>query len=311
MNGTPFALLAASLASISPSVAEAEVSAAPANEIVVTAQRSGAPMWTIDTPSGTVILVGEIQAVPKSTPWKPDLLEEAARESDRIILRAMPKFSAGDVLRLIFAGGRFTKLPDKSVAGDYLDPEQRTRLATLEEQFDVDYNRRSFLMSAFDLLARRLDFDDETIDDATEVVAKAAKRADIPIQRPERMRGEDLLDDLAEADPASHIPCLEAAMTATEAGPAIIEARGQAWRSFSIPAVMSNPLEMALGSCWPWADDDLGEEIRSQWIGMIAEAAKQPGTTLSVVPLRVLAETGGVLDGLEEQGFVIYGPKWR
>lgn len=281
------------------------------NQIVVTAQRSGAPMWTIDTPTGTVILVGEIRAVPKSTPWQPERLREAAGEASRVILRAAPKFSPGDVLRLIFRGGRFTKLPDGTVAADYLTAEQRARLAVLEAEYDVDYDRRSFLMSAFDLLARRLDFDNDTIDDATDVVRKAADRADVPIMRPDRFRGEDLLDNLAEAQPASHIACVNAAMAATEAGQGIIEKRGDDWRKFDVPSVMANPLEIALGTCWPWADEDLGDEIRDQWTGMIAVAAQDSGVTLAVVPLRVLAERDGVLDQLEARGFPIGGPDWR
>lgn len=281
------------------------------NAIVVTAQRSGAPMWTIDTPTGTIILVGEIRAVPKSTPWQPDRLMEATAGANRVILRAAPKFSPGDVFRLIFSGGRITKLPDKTVAAQYLTAAQRARLAALEAEYDVDYDRRSFLMSSFDLLARRLDFDDETTDEATEVVRKAAGRADVPVTRPERFRGEDLLDDLADAEPASHIACLEAAMTATEAGQGIIEARGNDWRRFDVPAVMANPLEIALGTCWPWADDELGAEIRDQWTGMIADAADGEGVTLAVVPLRVLAEPDGVLDQLEGRGFDISGPQWR
>lgn len=281
------------------------------NQIVVTAQRSGAPMWTIETDTGTIILVGEIRAVPKSTPWQPDRLKEATQEASRVIIRARPKFSPGDVFRLIFRGGRFTKLPDDSVAGDYLSGEQRARLAALEEEHDIDYDRRSFLMTGFDLLARRLDFDDDTTDDATDVVRKAARRADVPITRPERFRGEDLLDNLADAPPASHIPCLEAAMSATEQGQAIIEARGNDWRKFDVPAVMENPLEVALGTCWPWADPDLGEEMRGQWVGMIAQASTSEGVTLAVVPLRVLAEPEGVLDSLDAQGFVIGGPDWR
>ncbi|AWW73484.1 TraB/GumN family protein [Erythrobacter sp. KY5] len=268
-------------------------------------------MWFIETPTGTVILVGEIRAVPKSTPWFPDRLEEATEEADRVIIRARPKFSPGDVLRLIFRGGSFTKLPDGSVAADYLDAAQRARLAALEAEYDKDYDRGSFLMTSFDLLARRLDFDDETTDDATEVVKDAADDADIPIIRPERFRGEDLLDNLAEADPRSHIPCLEAAMSATEAGPDIIEKRGADWRRYDVPAVMENPLEIALGQCWPWADDELGEEIRGQWVSMIADASEQSGVTVAVVPLRVLAETDGVLDQLEAQGFPIGGPNWR
>jgi len=268
-------------------------------------------MWTIDTDTGTIILVGEIRAVPKSTPWQPDRLKEATSEAQRVMIRARPKFSPGDFFRLIFRGGKFTKLPDKTVAGDYLDPDQRARLAALETQYDRDYDRGSFLMTSFDLLARRIDFDDETTDDATDVVKKAARKADIPIQRPERFRGEDLLDDLADAPPESHIPCLEATMSAAEAGPGIIDQRGADWRKFDVPAVMANPLEIALGKCWPWADEELGEDIRGQWTGMIEQAAAADGVTLAVVPLRVLAEDQGVLDQLETRGYVIFGPDWR
>lgn len=305
-----FAAASIAAAALWPAAAVSQMSSSD-NEIVVTAKRSGAPMWTIDTPSGTVLLVGEIAGVPKITPWQPDMLEEAAGEADRIILRAPPKFSAGDIFRIIFAGGRITKLPDGTTAARYLSSEQRARLARLETRYDIDYDRRSFLMTSFDLLARRLDFDDDTTKDPTEIVQKAAKRADIPVTRPERFRGEDLLDDLAEAEPESHIPCLEAAMAATEVGQSIIEARGEAWRSFKVRAVMNNPLEVALGTCWPWADDDLGTEIRDQWTGMIAGAAQETGVTLAVVPLRVLAEGGGVLDQLEQRGFDVYGPDWR
>ncbi|WP_337661316.1 TraB/GumN family protein [Erythrobacter sp. Alg231-14] len=294
----------------SPAAAQSDTTPTQ-NQIVVTAQRSGAPMWTIETPTGTIILVGEIAAVPESTPWQPDRLEEATAEAQQVILRARPKFSPGDVFRLIFRGGRFTKLPDGRVAADYLNADQRARLAALEAEYDIDYDRRSFLMTGFDLLARRLDFDDDTTKDATDVVRKAADRADVPIDRPERFRGEDLLDNLADADPASHIPCLEAAMSATEQGQAIIEARGNDWRRFDVPAVMDNPLEVALGTCWPWADPDLGEEIRGQWVSMIADAANADGVTLAVVPLRVLAEQDGVLDQLEARDFPIGGPDWR
>ncbi|MEO1047762.1 MAG: TraB/GumN family protein, partial [Pseudomonadota bacterium] len=204
------------------------------------------------------------------------------------------------------------KLPDKTVAGDYLDTAQRARLAALEEQYDKNYDRGSFLITSFNLLARQLDFDDDTLsDDATDIVRKAAKKADIPIIRPKRFRGEDLLDDLSEADPASHIPCLEAAMTATEAGPEIIERRGRDWTKFDVVGVMQNPLEIALGTCWPWADPEVGTQIRDQWTGMITEASAQNGVSVAVVPLRLLAEEDGVLDQLDAQDFLISGPEWR
>jgi uncharacterized protein YbaP (TraB family) len=289
----------------------AQESAPEENAIVVTAQRSGAPMWTIDTPTGTIILVGEIRAIPKSVSWEPARLEEATRQADRVILGARPKVSPGDVFRLIFSGGKFTKLPDKTVASQYLSPDQWARLQVLGKAHDEDYSRSSFLLTAFQLLSKELRFNRDTGDDTTDVVKKAADKADVPTTRAATLRGEDLLDNLAEAPPETHIPCLTEAMEALEAGPEIVEKRGTDWRRYDIRAVMANPLEQALGKCWPWADEQVGGELRGIWVERITEASTAKGTTLAVVPLRVLAEDGGVLDQLDARGFDIAGPVWK
>ncbi|MCV0382765.1 MAG: TraB/GumN family protein [Erythrobacter sp.] len=268
-------------------------------------------MWTVETPSGVVLLVGEIAAVPKATDWQPDRLEEATADTQRVILGVEGKVSPGDILRVIFAGGRIRNLPKGTVAADYLEPGQLARLEALERTYDQDHSRGSFLLTAFDLLGRRLRFNRDTADGASRVVRRAARKADVPTQPVGSVRGEDMLDSLAEGDPRSHIPCLEAAMTAVEIGPELIARRGADWRNFRVPDVMANPLEIALGKCWPWADVDLGGELRQQWVSAIASASREEGATMAVVPLRVLAEEGGVLDQLAAQGFDVAGPDWR
>ncbi|RIV83966.1 TraB/GumN family protein [Aurantiacibacter zhengii] len=268
-------------------------------------------MWTIDTPTGTVILVGEIVAVPESTPWQPDRLEDATQAATRVILGFRSRVSPGDVLRLIFAGGRITRLPDDTVASDYLGADQLARLAALEEEYDQDYARKSFLITSYDLLSRRLRFSRDTGRDASDVVRRAARRADVPAEPVGSVRGEDMLDNLAEADPRDHLPCLDAAMTAAEIGPDLIERRGADWRAYDVPAVMANPLEVALGRCWPWTDDELGTDLRERWVSAIDGATRESGVTLAVVPLRLLAEDDGVLDRLQAAGHLIAGPAWR
>ena len=295
------------LAAQDPAAAET----ASENAIVVTAQRSGAPMWTIDTPTGTIILVGEIRAIPKTTPWEPVRLEEATKQADRVILGARPKVSPGDVLRLIFSGSKFTKLPDKTVASEYLTADQWARLSALGTAHKEDYARQSFLMTSFEMLRKQLRFNRDTADEPSDVVRKAADKAKVPTTRAATLRGEDIIDNLADAPPAAHIPCLNAAMDAVEAGPDIVEKRAADWRRYDIPGVMANPLESALGQCWPWADDTLGSELRTIWVDSIAEASTAKGTTLAVVPLRVLAESGGVLGQLALRGFDISGPEWK
>lgn len=299
------------LAALVPVVATAQDPAPTESSIVVTAQRSGAPMWTIDTPKGTIILVGEIRAIPKTTPWQPDRLKDATAQASRVILGARPKISPGDVFRIMFSGGKFTKLPDDSVASDYLDAAQWTRLEKLGTAQEEDYSRQSFLITSFQLLRKELRFNRDTADDASDVVKDAAEKANVPITRAATLRGEDIIDNLAEAPPAAHIPCLAAAMDAVEVGPDIVEQRGADWRRYDIPAVMANPLETALGRCWPWADETLGSELRTIWVDQIAEVSSAKGVTLAVVPLRVLAESGGVLDQLAQRGFDISGPEWK
>jgi len=301
------ALAAAPLAGQEPAPAPAESE----NAIIVTARLSGAPMWTIDTPSGTVILVGEIRAIPKTTPWEPARLEEATRAADRVILGARPKISPGDIFRLMFSGGKLTRLPGKSVAADYLDAAQLERLEALAAAHKKDYARQSFLLTAFRMLREELRFNRDTAREPADVVKDAAEKADIPITRAATLRGEDVIDNLFAAPPSAHVPCLVAAMDATEAGPQVVEERAANWRRFNIPAVMANPLEAALGQCWPWADETLGSELRGIWVARIAEASAAKGTTLAVVPLRVLAESGGVLDQLALRGFDIAGPAWK
>ncbi len=299
------------LAALIPTVATAQDDAPTENAIVVTAQRSGAPMWTIDTPTGTIILVGEIRAIPKTTPWQPDRLKDATGQAQRVILGARPKISPGDILRLMFSGSKFTKLPKKTVASDYLDDAQWARLEALGEAHKEDYARQSFLLTSFEMLRNQLRFNRDTADDASDVVSKAADKAKVPTTRAATLRGEDIIDNLADAPPAAHIPCLTAAMDALEVGPDIVEQRASDWRRYDIPAVMANPLEQALGQCWPWADETLGSELRTIWVDNITAAQGQPGVTLAVVPLRVLAETDGVLDRLSAQGLDISGPAWK
>lgn len=300
------------LAALMPTMALAQDASAPTeSSIVVTAQRSGAPMWTIDTPKGTIILVGEIRAIPKTTPWQPDRLKDATAQASRVILGARPKISPGDIFRIMFSGSKFTKLPDDSVASDYLDAAQWTRLEKLGTAQEEDYSRQSFLLTSFQLLRKELRFNRDTADDASDVVKSAAEKANVPITRAATLRGEDIIDNLAEAEPAAHIPCLTAAMDAVEVGPDIVEQRGADWRRYDIPAVMANPLETALGRCWPWADETLGSELRTIWVDQISEASSASGVTLAVVPLRVLAESGGVLDQLAQRGFDISGPEWK
>jgi len=309
-----FALALCDIASPSTAQAQAPASLAgeePNEDIVVTARLSGAPMWEVTAGSSTVLLVGEINDVPKTTPWRPERLEAATGRADHVILGTRAKISAGDIFRLLLRGGRLKKLPPGRTTADYLSRRQQQRLIEIEQRSGRKYTQQSMLMTAFQLLMDELRFNRNTTDSATDVVRRAARRADVRTQPVGTVRGEDLLDSLFGAAPETHVPCLDAAMGAYDDGAEGVLRRGRDWMGFDVAGVMRSPLETALGRCWPWTDGVFAGELRQQWVGAVREGLTRPGVTLAVVPLRMLAERDGLLDQLQAQAVRIKGPAWR
>lgn len=305
-SGLAFAPLAkAQDPAVSPEVATA------LEDIVVTARRSGAPMWEVTQGGSTVLLVGEIRGVPAATPWRPDALEAATLRADRVFSGMRVQASFSDLFRLIWRSRTFVRLPDGKTTADYLAPEWQARLSALEARYRQDYSRQSFLLSSEDLLTDRLRFDRDTTDDAGDVVKRAARRGHIKVTAVDAGRGDELIENLLTAAPETFVPCMEAAIAATEAGTASVIARGEAWTKFQVPVVLASPLEQALGVCWPWGDPSLGPQLKAEWVKAVNAGLSETGVTMAVAPLNVLAETGGVLDQLEAQGLEINGPIWR
>lgn len=299
------------VALVAPTSVRAQDSETTVDEIIVTARRSGAPMWEVTRGGSTVLLVGAIQAVPAGIDWRPDALEQATRQAQRVYFPQRIAASPADLFRVIWRSRTLTRMPEGRTTADYLSPEWQARLDALEATYGKDWSRDSFLILSSELLSDRLGLRDRGNQEVGEVVRRAARRARVPVTSIGSVRGDAVIDDLLNRSPESWVPCIEASIAATEAGRPAVEARGLAWIRFDVPAVMGSPIEVAMSQCWPWSDPTLGTLLRGQWISAVEGAMRQPGVTLAVAPLRVLAEPGGVLDDLERRGFEIIGPDWR
>jgi len=294
-----------------PDVARAQEAETTVDEIIVTARRSGAPMWEVTRGGSTILLVGAIQAVPAGIEWRPDALEQATRQAERVYFPQSADVSPADIFRILWRSRTLARMPEGKTSADYLSADWQARLDTLEAQYGEDWSRDSFLMVSSDLLSDRLGLRDRGNQDVGDVVRRAARRGRVPVTSIGRVRGDDLIDDLLTRPPESWVPCMEASIAAVEAGPPAVQARGLAWTRFDVPTVMASPIEAALSQCWPWGDPALGTLLRGQWISAVEGSLREPGITLAVAPLRVLAEPGGVLDDLERRGYEIVGPDWR
>ena len=282
-------------------------------EVVILARRSGAPMWTVTRGDSTLILVGAITGIPRDLEWRPDDLEAAAARSQQILTPQEGRASVTDLLRVIWRIRTIARMPRGQTSADWLTPDWQTRLdAVMAGERNQDWRTRSLLILGFDLMQDKAGYTGRRGgDDAMDVVRRAARRARVETRPVGTVRGDELIDSLIEAPPSAHVPCVEAAIAAAEQGPDAARERAEDWRARRVAEVVASPIDRALNECWPWGDPEIAPRLHQQWAAAIETALISPGVTMGVAPIRLLAEEGGVLDGLEARGFEVAGPEWR
>lgn len=290
-----------------------EPEATTVEEVVVLARRSGAPMWTVSRGDSTLILVGAITGMPRDLDWRPDDLEAAAARSQQILTPQEGRASVSDLLRVVWRFRTIARMPGGQTSADWLAPEWQARLERLMAgERDQDWRSRSLLILGLDLLRDRAGYTGRRGgDDAMDVIRRAARRGRIEIRPVGTVRGDELVDSLVRAPPSAHAPCAEAAIAAAELGLDAARERAADWRARRVAEVVASPLDRALNQCWPWGDPEIAPQLHQQWAAAIETALISPGVTMGVAPLRLLAEDGGVLDGLEARGFEVVGPEWK
>jgi uncharacterized protein YbaP (TraB family) len=284
---------------------------AQVDDIVVTGRRSGVPLWTVRGETTTLVLVGALQGVSKTTHWDPTALTEALRKADRVMFPQSQSFTAS----LFSAIGWVAKykamgsLPKGQSLADFAGPDEMRRLAALRARGMVrsDYPTRHPLHLAGDLRDRAKG-DIDYAPGAADYVRRAVKKYDLVMVPIRRSKAKPLVKDLFASTPDEHLPCLRAAIAMAEAGPAAVQARSDAWAARRVPEVIASPADGVYESCWPAvAVLDSGAELTEEMKLLLSE----PQVTVAVLNLRSLAEPGGVLDGLQAAGYDIQGPAWK
>ncbi|WP_332656639.1 TraB/GumN family protein [Brevundimonas sp.] len=282
-------------------------------EVVVLARRSGAPMWTVTRGDSTLILVGAITGIPRDLQWRPDDLEAAAVRSNLILTPQVGRASFTDVFRVIWRIRTIARMPPGQTSADWLTPEWQARLeAVMAGERNQDWRTKSLLILGFDLMQDKAGYTGRRGgDDAMDVIRGAARRARVETRPVGTVRGDEMIDSLIEAPQSAHVPCVEAAIAAAERGPDAARERAEDWRARRVAEVVGSPIDLALSQCWPWGDPEIAPQLHQQWAAAIGTALISPGVTMGVAPIRLLAEEGGVLDGLEARGFEVVGPEWK
>lgn len=301
-----------------PSAATSDTTA---QDIVVTAQRSGVPVWRVTGPRATVVLVGSIGGVAPGTRWYPASLDAALAKADRIMFPEKMDVSFG-LFSIIGVVGKWRKqasLPEGQTLQSMTTPEQWARLVALRDRgvLKPGFERRHPYHLAMSLggLVRDKRKSSPGADAYVSRFLGKNKAKRVPLAQGGSLKG--ITAEFFGSAPRTHLACLMDAVTLVEAGAAGVQARATArdarsaaWTARRVPDALAVRPDDGQRSCWPRGSRL--EQVRDASLSpAIRGLMGSPQTTLAVVSLDSLAEPGGVLDDLVAAGFDVSGPRWK
>lgn len=321
------ATLCLALAFACPTPLAAQTTTAPAptdaqtEEIVVTAQRSGVPVWRVTGPRGSAVLVGSIGSVAPGTKWDPLPLDAALAKADRVMFPESMGVRNIGLFSVIGALGKWRKqasLPKGQTLQAMTTPAQWARLVALRNAGVVKpgFERKHPYHLAM------------TLNGVVRSKAKMAPGADAYVRRfvaknkakrvpLAKIDFKAVMAEFFRTAPRAHVACMMDAVTLAEAGSAgtrarsnAVAARSAAWAARRVPEALAAKPDFGEGSCWPNGTrfETAQEASLSPKVGGLLNKAQ---VTLAVISLESLGEPGGVLDDLVAAGFDVRGPRWK
>lgn len=282
-----------------------------ADDVVVTAQRTGIPVWRVTSPTTTLVLIGSIDGVAKSTRWDPAALSETLRKADRIMFPDAVgiRGSAFSLVGYALKWRKQATLPKGQTLADLLPPAQFQRLVALRGRgvLKPGFERKHPFHLALQLqgaTAAKVG----SAPAASSVVRRTARTHKLKTVPITSYRAKQVVGDFFAIPPRAYLTCLMDSVRLAEAGPAAIQARSDAWAQRRVPAVLGSPAEPYHQSCSAAVSTALP---RRDLHGQVRALLDQPALTVAVLDLDSLAGRDGLLDSLQAAGFDVRGPRWK
>jgi hypothetical protein len=303
----------ASLAGAAGAQPSPSPSARDVDEIVVTARRTGIPVWKVSGPVTSIVLIGDYEGVAKGTKWDSGALEETLRMAGRIMYP-----SAVDVdvdMSPIAAIGLLLKyrahltLPKGQSLAQFMRPDEYQRLVTLQQKGILERGfERKHPFNLVVRLRKQARRNSETSLSAAAHVRNMVKSLRIPTIPIQSVDAGATAKAFFNTPPRSYVPCLLDTAALVEAGPEGARAGSEAWAERRVADAINSPASRAHESCAP---ESVGIQVRADLRNQVRQLLSDPVITVAVTNVRSLAKPGGVLDFLAAAGFTIQGPRWK
>jgi len=322
------ALLAACLAVVSSASVCADpppagsATASPASleqlqELVVTGERTGPGLWHVHKGAAHVWILGSISPLPRDITWRSAQVERLLASTNLVLVPKPFEIGIVRILWLLITERSVLMVRGGKHLKDVMPPDLYARFAKDRARFTSDADKwerfRPIIASAF---LERDAFHSAGLSarlDLGAAMRALAKKQHVRVEEVKIAGVGDVLDALKTMPPATENTCVDASLVTIESGLPQLIARARAWATGDIDAIQSHPEPAQVDACVKALDSgaasgDLIGRISHSWLQALLKSLDTAGTTIAVVNMDLLLESGGLLDELKQRGYEVDPP---
>jgi uncharacterized protein YbaP (TraB family) len=291
--------------------------AAALDEIVVTGERTGPGMWHIRHGAAEVWLLGSLSPLPRGITWRSRQVEQVLAGSSQVLVQKPFEIGIPRILWVLLTERSVVLETHGKRLKDALPPALYERFAALRRKYADDPEKwehyRPIIAVA---LLQQAAFHQAGLSmrmDLGASVRLLAKNAHVRVEEVKVAGVGDMLDTLKTMPPSTENLCVDASLVVTETALPRLIARAQAWVDGDLERLQSLPVPPEVDACRDALEGghgtlDIIALMRRSWLASIEKSLEGTGTTIAVVNLDLLLDSGGLLDQLRAAGYQIEAP---
>lgn len=307
---------AALCADVSPAL-PASSAADQLQELVVTGERTGPGLWHVHKGAAHVWILGSISPLPRDITWRSTQVERLLASTNQVLVPKPFEIGIVRILWLLLTERSVLMVRGGKHLKDVMPADLYARFAKDRARFTSDAGKwehfRPIIASAF---LEREAFHSVGLSarlDLGAAMRALAKKRNVRVEEVKIAGVGDVLDALKTMQPATENTCVDASLVTIETGlPQLID-RARAWATGDIDSIQSHPEPAQVDACVKALDSgaaagDLVGRIRRSWLQALLTSLDGAGTTIAVVNMDLLLESGGLLDELRQRGYAVDPP---
>lgn len=329
--------LALALACAAPFAAAADQATQEAAEVlqvldtvVVSGIQPGPGLWRVSKDGREMWVLGTLTPLPKRMEWNSAEVEAKVAASGVVLLAPRVSLSAEGVrfggLFLLPSLLKARNNPGKEKLADVLPAADYARWRVLKARYlprDGAVEKRRPILAAMDLRQEAFDRQDLSWRDvAGRVVSRAAKKADVPLERPSvALVVKDAKAKLKEfaSNPVDDLQCFRRTLDQVENDLGTLATRANAWAQGEIAmlrdltytdnaqACTDALLQSGLGKSEGFGD--LPARVQAAWMEAAEKALATHAQSFAVLPMARVVGERGYLVALEQRGYAVQSPE--